>query len=156
MNPERESVYKELAFQMEALLESDADRISNLANAAALLYEKLGFFWIGFYLVKDDLLQLGPFQGPVACTRIEKNKGVCGTSWATKSSILVEDVHEFPGHISCSEFSKSEIVIPLFDEKEEVWAILDIDSEKLSDFDSHDKKQLEFLVKIIERKTNNI
>jgi len=156
ISSERDPIYKKLAAQFESLLEEKADCISNLANATALLRGHLGFFWIGFYLVKEGVLQLGPFQGPVACTRIERNRGVCGASWATKKSIVVKDIRDFPGHIACSEHSKSEIVVPLLDEKGEVWAVLDIDSDKMSDFSELDRKHLEYLVKIIERKSQNI
>lgn len=141
--------YEALIPQIEALISSETDLIANLANIAAALKEGLGFFWVGFYLVKEDELVLGPFQGPIACTRIKKGKGVCGTSWAEKRTVLVEDVDQFPGHIACSSASKSEIVLPAIKD-DEVQLILDIDSVQLSDFNCDDQIHLEKLMKIIE------
>ena len=133
-------------------MESGAGLISNLANAAALIHIKFNFFWTGFYLVNGEKLSLGPFQGPVACTSIVKGKGVCGTSWLRSESIVVPDVHKFPGHISCSPDSKSEIVVPLYNKMGKIIAILDIDSNEIGDFDDSDKLHLEKLSTIITRK----
>jgi GAF domain-containing protein len=136
--------YQELIPQIKALIGSETDAIANLANVAAALKETFGFFWVGFYLVKADELVLGPFQGPVACTRIQKGRGVCGTSWQNKATIVVEDVEQFPGHIACSSLSKSEIVIPLLKDGA-VIGVLDVDSESLNSFDSTDGYYLEEL-----------
>jgi len=145
----REETYREIIPQIKALIAQESDLIANLANISAALREALGFFWIGFYLVKGDELVLGPFQGPVACTRIRKGKGVCGTSWATKQTILVPDVEQFPGHIACSSQSKSEIVLPAM-KQDEVFLVLDIDSDKLNDFSETDEKYLTELITLIE------
>lgn len=136
--------YQELLPQIKALIGSETDAIANLANVAAALKETFGFFWVGFYLVKADELVLGPFQGPVACTRIHKGRGVCGTAWESKATIVVEDVEQFPGHIACSSLSKSEIVVPLFKDGT-VIGVLDVDSESLNSFDSIDAEYLEEL-----------
>ena len=133
--------YHELVPQIKALLMGEKDEIANLANFVAALKETFGFFWVGFYLVKENELVLGPFQGPIACTRIKKGKGVCGKSWEKALPILVPDVEQFPGHIACSSLSKSEIVVPLMKNKD-VFAILDVDSDKLNDFDEVDEKYL--------------
>lgn len=137
--------YQELHKQIEAVLSGETDIVANMANAAALIHEAFGFWWTGFYLVKDNQLVLGPFQGPVACTRIGFGKGVCGTAWKMKETIVVPDVHQFPGHIACSSLSRSEIVVPMFDNGE-VYAVLDIDSKELSTFDDVDKEWLEKIV----------
>jgi GAF domain-containing protein len=142
-------MYDECATELHALLEKGAGLISNLANAAALIHHKFGFFWTGFYLVEGEKLTLGPFQGPVACTYIEKGKGVCGTSWLREESIVVPDVHQFAGHIACNPESKSEIVVPVFNKKGKIIAILDIDSDKINDFNESDKTGLERLTAII-------
>jgi len=134
----REEIYKSIIPQIQALIGSETDSTANLANIAAALKEAFGFFWVGFYLVKKDELVLGPFQCPVACTRILKGRGVCGTAWATAQTIIVDDVDAFPGHISCSSLSKSEIVVPLF-KNGEVIGVLDVDSKQLKDFDETDK-----------------
>jgi len=136
--------YEQLLPQIHALIACETDTIANLANVAAALKETFGFFWVGFYLVKADELVLGPFQGPVACTRILKGRGVCGASWESKATIVVEDVEQFPGHIACSSLSKSEIVVPLL-KNEEVIAVLDVDSSDLNSFDETDAKFLEEL-----------
>ena len=128
--------------QIKALLTGEDDLIANLANIAAALKEQFNFFWVGFYLVKNEQLVLGPFQGPVACTRIAYNRGVCGSAWAQKETLIVPNVDEFPGHIACSSLSKSEIVIPLFRDNE-VYAVLDVDSSSLNTFDEIDKKYLQ-------------
>ena len=138
--------YQELYKQVEAVLSGETDMIANMANAAALIHETFGFWWTGFYLVKGDHLVLGPFQGPVACTRIRFGKGVCGAAWERKETIVVPDVHKFPGHIACSSLSCSEIVVPMFNDGE-VYAVLDIDSKDYSTFDDLDKEWLEKIVK---------
>ena len=138
--------YQELYKQVEAVLSGETDMIANMANAAALIHETFGFWWTGFYLVKGDQLVLGPFQGPVACTRIRFGKGVCGAAWERKETIVVPDVHKFPGHIACSSLSCSEIVVPMFNDGE-VYAVLDIDSKDYSTFDDLDKEWLEKIVK---------
>ena len=144
----KEEQYETLLPQIKALLEGETDLVANLANVAAALKEQFGWLWVGFYLVKEDELVLGPFQGPVACTRIRKGRGVCGTAWAKGETIVVADVEKFPGHIACSSLSRSEIVIPLFNGSE-VAGVLDIDSDSLNMFDDVDKKYLEELCKVI-------
>ncbi len=140
--------YQELYRQIESVVSGETDQIANMANVAALLHEAFGFWWTGFYIVRDNQLVLGPFQGPVACTRIGFGKGVCGTSWERKETIVVPDVHEFPGHIACSSLSQSEIVVPMF-RNDEVYAVLDIDSKDLSTFDEIDKDWLERIVTLL-------
>lgn len=142
----REQVYNELAPQVEALVSGETDLIANLANVAAVLKEAFGFFWVGFYLKKDDQLVLGPFQGPLACTRIDFDKGVCGHAYTTRETVIVPDVEAFPGHIACSSASRSEIVVPMFDETGEVFAVLDVDSDRLDDFSDTDRVGLERIV----------
>lgn len=144
----REEVYKELLPQIQALVSEETDLIANLANISAALMEAFGFLWVGFYLVKGEELVLGPFQGPVACTRIQKSKGVCGSSWADKRIINVPDVEKFPGHIACSSASKSEIVVPLIKD-DEVKMVLDIDSAELNHFSAIDEKYLNELMQIM-------
>lgn len=134
--------YHSLLPQLKALLQGENDLIANLANTAAALKEAFDFFWVGFYLVRDGQLVLGPFQGPVACTRIRKGKGVCGTAWQEAATQVVPDVEAFPGHIACSSLSRSEIVVPLLKDGE-VWGVLDIDSDSLNSFDETDRKYLE-------------
>ncbi len=145
----REQTYKEIIPQIEALISGETDLIANLANVTAALKEALDFLWIGFYIVKNDELVLGPFQGPVACTRIQKGSGVCGTAWLEKRTIIVPDVEKFPGHIACSSLSKSEIVIPVLKD-DTVIMILDVDSVQLNDFSDIDKKYLSALMKKLE------
>jgi GAF domain-containing protein len=140
--------YQEIYKQIESVVSDETDQIANLANTAALLHEGFGFWWTGFYMVKDGQLVLGPFQGPVACTRIGFGKGVCGTAWKLRETVVVPDVHQFPGHIACSSLSQSEIVVPMFD-GEEVYAVLDIDSKELATFDETDKEWLEKIVKLL-------
>jgi GAF domain-containing protein len=140
--------YQELIPQIKGLLEGEPDLIANLANVAAALKEQFGWFWVGFYLVKDNELVLGPFQGPVACTRIKKGRGVCGSSWANASTLIVPDVEKFSGHIACSSLSKSEIVLPLF-KNGEVLGVLDVDSDTLNQFDQIDQQYLEEIISII-------
>jgi GAF domain-containing protein len=137
--------YREVLLSIRGVMEGEDDLIANLANIAAILKGLPGFFWVGFYLVKNDELVLGPFQGPVACTRIGFNKGVCGTAWAEKRSILVPDVHEFPGHIACNPNSKSELVVPVVNEEGKVSMVLDIDSDELNSFDQNDLLAMEEL-----------
>ena len=140
--------YQSLIPQIEALITGEDDLIANLANICAALKEQFKWFWVGFYMVKNNELVLGPFQGPVACTRIAKGKGVCGTSWELADTLIVADVDEFPGHIACSSLSRSEIVIPLF--KDGIVAgVLDVDSEHLAQFDETDKKYLEQIISLI-------
>jgi L-methionine (R)-S-oxide reductase len=141
--------YKELFPQIEALLHGEPDRIANMANVAAALKSAMGFFWVGFYLIKGKELVLGPFQGPVACTRIAKGKGVCGTAWEKQQIMLVEDVEKFPGHIACSTLSKSEIVIPLYGAQNEIIGVLDVDSDELNAFDSTDALYLENILQLL-------
>lgn len=139
---DKEQKYEELVAQAKALSEAENDEIALMANVAAIIHETFHFWWTGFYRVVGDELVLGPFQGPLACTRIKFGRGVCGTAWKEKRSVIVPDVEEFPGHIACSSASKSEIVVPIFCNAEVV-AVLDIDSEKLATFDDTDKKYLE-------------
>ena len=138
----KEEQYLSLLPQVRSLIEGEVDLVANLANVAAALKEAFDFFWVGFYLVKQDQLVLGPFQGPVACTRIRKGKGVCGTACQESATLLVPDVEVFPGHIACSSLSRSEIVVPLIKDGE-VWGVLDIDSDLLNFFDETDRKYLE-------------
>ena len=138
----KEEIYQSLLPQIQELTRKERDLIANLANVAAALKQAFGFFWVGFYLVKGNELVLGPFQGPVACTRIPFGKGVCGTAWKERRTIIVPDVEQFPGHIACNSESKSEIVVPLFDNGE-INGVLDIDSDCLNDFDEIDAKYLE-------------
>ena len=140
--------YESITSQIKGLLTGERDYVANLANVAAALKEQFGWLWVGFYLVKNDELVLGPFQGPVACTRIKKGKGVCGHCWESENTVIVPDVEKFPGHIACSSLSKSEIVIPIFKDQT-VIAVFDIDSELLDQFDETDKKHLETICKLI-------
>ena len=143
--------YEALIPQIKALLDGEPDLIANLGNVCAALKEQFGWFWVGFYLVKKDELVLGPFQGPVACTRIKMGRGVCGASWQQAKTLIVPDVEKFPGHIACSSLSKSEIVVPLrVDNK--VVGVLDVDSEYLDQFDEADKKYLEQIIELLELK----
>lgn len=144
----KEEQYQSLIPQIKGLLEGEPDLIANLANVAAALKEQFGWLWTGFYLVKNDELVLGPFQGPVACTRIRKGRGVCGTSWAEKKTLIVPDVEKFPGHIACSSLSKSEIVIPII-RGNEVMGVLDVDSAYLNSFDETDQQYLEKIISFI-------
>lgn len=147
-NSIKEDVYISLTPQIKALIEGEVDLVANLANVAAALKEAFDFFWVGFYIVKNNQLVLGPFQGPIACTRIGYGKGVCGTSWKENKTIIVDDVNEFPGHIACSSLSQSEIVVPIA-RNNEVVAVLDVDSDKLSQFDEVDQKYLSQIVEYI-------
>ena len=145
----REEVYTELIPQVQALMSGENDLVANLANISAALKEAFNFLWVGFYLVKEGELVLGPFQGPVACTRIQKGKGVCGAAWQDQKTIIVPNVDEFPGHIACSSFSKSEIVLPL-GVGGKVKLILDVDSDRLDDFSKIDEKYLNEILMLIE------
>lgn len=140
---DRAERYAALLPQVEALTAAESDPVANMGNVAAVLREAFGFFWVGFYRVAGEELVLGPFQGPLACTRIRRGKGVCGTTWAERQSQLVPDVDAFPGHIACSSASKSELVIPIIDAAGEVRAVLDIDSDRLNDFSETDQMWLE-------------
>ncbi len=144
----KEEQYENLLPQINALISYETDLTANLANIAAALKEQFGWLWTGFYLVKEGELIVGPFQGPVACTRIKKGKGVCGASWAKAETIIVPDVEQFPGHIACSSASRSEIVVPII-RNDEVVGVLDVDSEELNKFDETDKKYLEEMVAFI-------
>lgn len=141
--------YESLLPQLKALVTGESNVVANLANLMAALKQSMDFFWVGVYFVENDSLVLGPFQGPVACTRIGFGKGVCGSSWKEQKVLIVEDVDAFPGHIACSSLSKSEIVLPAF-KNNKVWLVLDVDSEKLADFDETDQKYLGEVIKIIE------
>jgi L-methionine (R)-S-oxide reductase len=141
--------YQSLIPQIKGLLEGEPDLVANLANVTAALKEQFGWLWVGFYLVKTDELVLGPFQGPVACTRIKKGRGVCGTSWAKAETLIVPDVEKFPGHIACSSLSKSEIVIPLIHHGQ-VLGVLDVDSNEYDQFDKTDQQYLEEIVSFIQ------
>jgi len=144
----KEEQYQALIPQIEGLLHGEPDLIANLANITAALKEQFNWLWVGFYLVKNDELVLGPFQGPVACTRIKKGRGVCGTSWEKAKTLIVPDVEKFPGHIACSSVSKSEIVIPCFSNNEVV-AVLDVDSELYNNYDDVDAKYLQRVIEMI-------
>ena len=144
----KEEQYQTLLPQIKGLLEGEPDLVANLANICAALKEQFGWLWVGFYLVKSEELVLGPFQGPVACTRIKKGRGVCGSSWAEAKTLIVPDVEKFPGHIACSSLSRSEIVIPLI-HNNEVWGVLDVDSADLDQFEETDRKFLEEIVQLV-------
>ena len=144
----KEEQYQLLIPQIKGLLDGENDLVANLANVAAALKEQFGWLWVGFYIVKNDELVLGPFQGPVACTRIKKGRGVCGSSWAKAETLIVPDVEKFPGHIACSSLSKSEIVVPVI-RNQVVVAVLDVDSIELNQFDSIDQEYLETIIALI-------
>ncbi len=146
----RQVIYDEIAPQIRALVEGETDLIANLANITAALREAFGFFWVGFYIKKENQLVLSAFQGSIACARIDFDKGVCGKCYTTEQIIIVPNVEEFDGHIACSSLSKSEIVLPIFDKSGEVFGVLDVDSDKLDDFDGIDAGGLEKIVKIVE------
>ena len=147
---DRALLYDSLVPQIAALIEGENDLIANLANISAALREAFGFFWVGFYLKKDQQLVLGPFQGPIACTRIQFDKGVCGACYTRKETIIVPDVEQFPGHIACSSASKSEIVLPVFASDGSVAMVLDVDSDQLDDFSAVDAQGLGAVVKLVE------
>ena len=144
----KEEEYQSLIPQLKGLLTGETDLVANMANVTAALKEQFGWFWVGFYMVKNNELVLAPFQGPVACTRIQKGRGVCGSSWQQAKTLIVPDVEKFPGHIACSSLSKSEIVVPVLKDGEVV-AVLDVDSEKYSFFDDTDRQYLEEIVRLI-------
>jgi L-methionine (R)-S-oxide reductase len=144
----KQEQYESLIPQITGLLTGEDDLIANLANVVAALKEQFGWFWVGFYMVKKDELVLAPFQGPVACTRIKKGRGVCGTTWAEAKTLIVSDVEKFPGHIACSSLSKSEIVIPVI-RNGEVIGVLDVDSDELDSFDTTDQHYLEKIIELI-------
>lgn len=167
----KDEQYRSLLPQVKALMEGEPDGTANLANVAAALKEQFGWLWVGFYLVRNGELVVGPFQGPVACTRIRKGKGVCGTAWAEARTLIVPDVEAFPGHIACSSLSRSEIVVPIFaggiaqipeagkgmgSEPGHVIGVLDVDSADLAAFDEEDRRWLEEVVKVIPGVNNNI
>lgn len=141
--------YISLIPQIQALIQDEPDLIANLANIAGALKEQFDWLWVGFYIVKNNELVLGPFQGPVACTRIQKGRGVCGTSWSRKDTLIVPDVEKFPGHIACSSLSKSEIVVPALKENE-VLLVLDADSKYLNTYDDTDKKYLQIILSYLQ------
>jgi len=141
--------YQRLYPQIKALLEGENDLIANMANVCSALKYGMDFFWVGFYLVKNEELVLGPFQGPIACTRIAKGKGVCGKAWGLNEVIVVDDVNQFPGHISCSSLSKSEIVLPVYNFKQEMIGVLDIDSDAYSSFDKIDETYLAQIIQLL-------
>ena len=146
----RKEIYNSLIPQIKALTEGESDLVANLANISAALKEAFNFFWVGFYLKKEKQLVLGPFQGPIACTRINFNRGVCGHCYTTKQVVIVPDVEAFPGHIACSLASKSEIVLPAFDKNGEVFLVLDVDSNELDDFSDIDSLGLSAVIRIVE------
>ena len=145
----KEEKYKLLTEQIRNLIGGETDVVAVMANVCAAIHQEMGFFWTGFYRVKGDELVLGPFQGPVACMHIPLGKGVCGTAWRRKETIVVPDVEQFPGHIACSSLSRSEIVVPLFSEEGEVTAVLDIDSKELATFDETDRQYLEAICNLM-------
>src|SRR5436190_666978 len=144
----KEEQYRSLLPQVKALMEGETDLIANLANVAAALKEQFNWLWVGFYLIKNNELVVGPFQGPVACTRIKKGRGVCGTSWAEEKTLIVPDVEKFPGHIACSSLSRSEIVVPIIRDAE-VLGVLDVDSEEPDKFNETDQKFLEQILDLL-------
>ena len=144
----KEEQYKMLFPQIQSLIGNETDMIANMANMAAALKQTFDFFWVGFYIVRDNQLVLGPFQGPIACTRIKPGRGVCGTAWSEARTLIVPDVDKFPGHIVCNSASRSEIVVPL-KKNDSVYAVLDIDSDTLNSFDETDKQWLEKIVGIL-------
>lgn len=147
----KEEKYKSIIPQIQALIEGEADYIANMANICAALKYGFNFFWVGFYLIRDNQLVLAPFQGPVACTRIQLGKGICGTAWKNKQVIIVDDVDIFPGHIACSSLSKSEIVLPMYNTGGEIIGVLDIDSDEYATFDKTDELYLSQILKFIEQ-----
>ena len=146
---DRRTIYNELAPQIESLIAGETDLVANLANIAAVLKEAFGFFWVGFYLAKSGELVLGPFQGPLACTRVRFGEGVCGHAYATGKTVVVPNVDEFPGHIACNSGSRSEIVVPIFDATGNSIGVLDVDSDKLDDFSVTDTDGLEKIAALI-------
>lgn len=145
----KRTAYEELLNEVKSIIQDENDSIACMANVAALIHERFGFWWTGFYRVIGEELVLGPFQGPVACTRIRKGRGVCGTSWNEARTVIVPNVHEFPGHIACSSLSNSEIVVPIFDDSGNVTGVLDIDSRHFGTFDETDAEWLEEICRLI-------
>ena len=150
-NADRKTLYDEIVPQIDALVFGETDLVANLANIAAVLKEAFGFFWVGFYIVKDGQLVLGPFQGPLACTRINFDQGVCGHAYTTRETGIVPDVDEFPGHIACASASRSEIVVPIMDRNGAVFGVLDVDSDTRDDFSQTDADGLGRIADIIQR-----
>lgn len=146
----RHQRYAEIFPQLKGLIGDEPNWVANMANLSAALKEAFDFWWVGFYLVENDQLVLGPFQGPVACTRLFKGRGVCAKAWETAETVIVPNVDEFPGHVACSGATKSEIVVPVKDDNGEVWAVLDVDSDKLDDFDSQDQQHLEAIATLLQ------
>ncbi|MEE1885545.1 GAF domain-containing protein [Pedobacter flavus] len=151
LTEDKRTAYQSLIPQIEALISGESDLIANMANISAALKEQFGWLWVGFYLIKDNELVLGPFQGPVACTRISKGKGVCGASWAQEKTLIVPDVEAFPGHIACSSMSRSEIVLPFY-LNDEIQGVLDVDSIELNTFDEVDKEYLTLILNLLNNK----
>jgi len=149
----KKEIYESLIPQLASLIEIEMDLVANLANLSAALHDAFGWWWVGFYRIKDNELVLGPFQGPIACTRIKYGKGVCGTAWKEEKSLLVPDVTAFHGHIACSSSSVAEIVVPVFDKQHQVAGVLDVDSER---YDVLDKTDVEYLEKICQLITNKL
>ena len=145
----KEELYQSIIPQIKSLVDGESDLTANMANVCAALKYGLNFFWVGFYLIKNNQLVLGPFQGPIACTRINLGKGVCGTSWQENRVIIVDDVDEFPGHIACSSLSKSEIVLPIYNSNKEIVGVLDVDSDVLSSFDKTDELYLTQIINLL-------
>jgi GAF domain-containing protein len=148
---DRKKIYEEIVPQIAALVSGETDLVANLANISAVLKEAFNFFWVGFYVVKENQLVLSAFQGTIACTRIDFDKGVCGHCYTIRQTVIVPNVEEFPGHIACSSASKSEIVLPVFDKTGEIAMVLDVDSDKLNDFSETDAEGLGKIIKIIEQ-----
>lgn len=151
---DRRTIYNELAPQIESLIAGETDLVANLANIAAVLKEAFGFFWVGFYLAKNGELVLGPFQGPLACTRVRFGEGVCGHAYATAKTVVVPNVDEFPGHIACNSASRSEIVVPILDATGNSIGVLDVDSDKLDDFSDADTDGLEKIAALVTSSIN--
>jgi len=145
----KSDIYTEIAPQIKSLVDGETDLVANLANIAAVLKEAFGFFWVGFYLAKDGELVLGPFQGPLACTRIKFGEGVCGSAFSSAKTLIVPNVDEFPGHIACSSASRSEIVVPIFGSDGRPVGVLDVDSDKLDDFNKDDAAGLEAIAALV-------
>ncbi|MBX3281582.1 MAG: GAF domain-containing protein [Acidobacteria bacterium] len=149
---DRSAVYREIAPQIAAIIDGERDITANLANIAAAIKQAFGFFWVGFYVEKEGELVVGPFQGPIACSRIAFGKGVCGTAFSTREVQIVPDVDKFPRHIACASESRSEIVVPIFSPSGDVWGVLDVDSDKLNDLNDEDAAGLQAIVRIFEKK----
>jgi GAF domain-containing protein len=152
---DRDVIYSELIPQIASLIKGESDLTANLANVSAALKQAFGFWWVGFYLVKEGQLVLGPFQGPIACTRIDKGKGVCGTAWERGETMIIPNVDEFPGHIACSAASRSEIVVPILGNGDGILGVLDIDSDRLNDFSATDAANLEAICELISKAVKN-